>query len=147
MSNNINMPPATATDATKETPLSTSSNTGNRNVTRPNRRNDNSIGENRDFSGETLELDVVLGITSERLNKGASFDIFHEKLGYYVLKNLPKTEDVIILVSALQDPLSPMDDPHDSFKSKHCPAQPDKTEQKITIKMKVWDENKTVPGS
>ena len=65
MSNNINTPPATATDATTETPVPTSSNTRNRNSRRPNRRNDNSIRENRDFSGNTLKLDVVLGLTSE----------------------------------------------------------------------------------
>ena len=44
MSNTINTPPATATDATTETPVPTSPNTGNRNVQRPNRRNDNSFG-------------------------------------------------------------------------------------------------------
>ena len=139
MSNPINTPPATATYATTETPSPTSSNTGNRNSRRPNRRNDSSIGENRDFAGETLELDAVLGLTSERLNKGTSFEIFQEKLGNYVLKNLPKAEDVIILVSALQDPLSPTADPSDSFEIKYCPAEPDETKQKIPIKMKVWE--------
>ena len=81
----------------------------------------------------------MLGLTSERLNKGTSFEIFQEKLGNYVLKNIPKAEDVIILVSALQDPLSPTDGPSDSFESKHFPAEPDETEQKIPIKMKVWE--------
>ena len=128
MSNTINTPPVTATDATTETPVPTSSNTRNRNARRPNRRNDNSIGENRYFAGETLELDVVLWLTSERLNKGASLNIFQEKLGNYVLKHLPKAEDVIILVSALQDSLYPTDDPRDSFKIEHCPAEPDETE-------------------
>ena len=80
----------------------------------------------------------MLGLTSERLNKRTSFEILQEKLVNYVLKNLLKAEDVIILVSALQDPLSPKDDPSDSFEIKHCPAEPDKTEQKIPIKIKVW---------
>ena len=83
----------------------------------------------------------MLGIKSERLNKGTLFKIFQEKLGNYVLKNLPKAEDVIILVSALQDSLSPTADPSDSFESKYCPAEPEKTEQNIPIKMKVWEIN------
>ena len=83
MSNPVNTPPDTATDVTTETPAPTSSNTGNRNARRPNRRNDNSIGENRDFAGKTLEIDAVLGLKSERLNKGTSFEIFQEKLGNY----------------------------------------------------------------
>jgi hypothetical protein len=139
MSNPVNTPPNTATDVTTETPAPTSSNTRNRNARRPNRRNDSSIGENRDFAGETLEIDAVLGLKSERLNKGTSFEIFQEKLVNYVLKNLPKAEDVIILVSALQDPLSPTADPSDSFESKYCPAEPDETDQKIPLKMKVWE--------
>ena len=139
MRNPVNMPPDTATDVTMETPAPTSSNTGNRNAWRPNRRNDSSIGENRDFDGETLEIDAVLGLTSERLYKETLFKIFKENLGNYVLKNLPKAEDVIILVLELQDHLSPTDDPSDSFKSKNCPAEPDETKKNIPIKMKVWE--------
>ena len=63
MSNTINMPPATAKYAFTETPVPTSYNTGNRNSLIPNRMNDNLIGENRNFSGETLELYAVLGLT------------------------------------------------------------------------------------
>ena len=43
------------------------------------------------------------------------------------------------MVSALQDPLSPTADPSDSFESKYCLVEPDETNQKIPIKMKVWE--------
>ena len=98
-------PSSTVANTTTETPESTSSSTGNINGPWLNRINDASIRENRDFSGETVGIDAVLGLMSERLNKGKSFEKFKEKIANYVLKNLPKAEDFIILISEPDDPL------------------------------------------
>ena len=100
MGDNTNrIPSSTAKNTTMETPEYTTSSNVNRNGRRWNRKNDASIGENRCFAGETLGIYAVMVLMSERLNKGTSFEKFQEKLANYFLKNLSKTENVIILIS------------------------------------------------
>ena len=55
-------PPTYDQDSTTETPAPASSNTGKRNSQRYNCRQDNLIGENRDFVDEKPELEAVLGL-------------------------------------------------------------------------------------
>ena len=105
-------------------------NTGNINCQRHIKRQDNSIGENLYFIGKTPELDAVLGLMSERLNKGISFEIFQEWLINFIHQNLTKEEDVVILVLDIQDTL-------ESFKGNNCPADPN-GEDKKPICMNYW---------
>ena len=43
---------------------------------------------------------------SERLNKGISFEKFQERFINFILKNLPKEEDLVILVLDIKDTLN-----------------------------------------
>ena len=67
--------------------------------------------KNRYFIDKPPELDEVLGLMSEKINKDISFEFFKEMLINVIHKNLPKKEDVVILVLDLQDTI-------DSFKGK-----------------------------
>ena len=96
------------------------------------RRYDGKAGKNRDFMGETPELDIVLCLKSERLNKSVPFKKFQERLSNYVLKNIPRAEDVVMLINELQDPLQ-------DFSDKNFPGCPSEEEQKSPIQMKMWE--------
>ena len=88
-------------------------------------------GENRYFIDKPPELDEVLGLMSEKINKDISFEFFKEMLINVIHKNLPKKEDVVILVLDIQDTI-------DSFKGEKIPADPNGEDQKKPICMKNW---------
>jgi len=44
--------------------------------------------ETKGFTGETLELGAVLGLFSEKLDKGVSFDKFTDLIKNYTLKTI-----------------------------------------------------------
>ena len=51
--------------------------------------------EKKDFKGETTELNAVLGLITERLDQGVTFEKFQNVLKNYVLKNFHKAEDIV----------------------------------------------------
>ena len=63
-----------------------------------------SIFENKAFTGESPDLEAVLGLASEKLYKGVSFEILQEKVKTYVLKNYSRPEDVLPLIVELNGP-------------------------------------------
>ena len=65
--------------------------------------------KNRYFIEKPLELDSVLGLMSERLNKGISFEKFQEWMVNFIHKNITKEEVVVILVLDIQDTLDCFD--------------------------------------
>ena len=87
--------------------------------------------EQKDFRGETPELNVVLGLIKERLDQGVTSKKFQDVLKKYVLKNFHKAEDVVEMVTNLNDPLP-------NLETKNMPKELTKTEEESKIKMKMW---------
>ena len=75
-------------------------------------------------------MNVVLGLITERLDQGVTFEKFQDVLNNYVLKNFHKSEDIVDMVIDLNDPL-----PH--FETKHMPKELTKTEEESKMKMKM----------
>ena len=69
---------------------------------------------------------------SKRLNKGISFEKFQERFINFIHKNLPKEEDVVVLVLDIQDTLN-------GFKGKKCLTDPNGEDQKKSMRMKNWE--------
>ena len=133
--------PAPATPATA-TPTHTNNESGNnhrgnrRGILRRGNKGGTSGSEQKDFRGETPELNAVVGIINEILDQGATFDKFQEflknyVLKNYVLKNFHKAEDIIAMVTDLNDPFP-------NFENKHMPRERTKTVKESKIKMKMW---------
>ena len=127
-------PPAPA-PATPASAAPTSTNNESRNNYRGNRRG-NSKRENeggtrgseqKNFRGETPELNVFLGIIIESLDQGVTFEKFQD-----VLKNFHKTENIVEMVTDLNDPLP-------KFGTKHMPKERTKKEEESKMKMKMWE--------
>ena len=76
--------------------------------------------EQKYFRGETPELNVVLGIITERMDQGVTFENFQDVLKKYVLKNFHKVEDIFEMVTYLNDPFP-------NFETKHMPKEIIKT--------------------
>ena len=78
------------------------------NARRPSRRNFRNVGPSnrsiRDFAGETKEVEAVLTLVTEQVDKGVTFEIFQERLRNYVLKSLKNGEDVISVIKNIEDP-------------------------------------------
>jgi len=77
-------------------------NNTNRNNRRGNYRRSEAghVGsEMRAFEGKTSELNGVLGLLTENLNHGVTFDVFQERVKNYILKNYKYAEDIIVLVT------------------------------------------------
>jgi len=80
-----------------------SNQNNNHDTRRGPRRNDRQhFSDNRMFTEETQEIDTVIGLTSERLDKGVVFEVFQEHIENYVPKNFKKA-DVITLIVDLKD--------------------------------------------
>ena len=88
--------------------------------------------EQKDFKGETPELNAVLGLITERLDQGVTFEKFQDVLKNYVLKNFHKAEDIVEIVINLKYPCT-------NFETKHMPKDLTKTEGGSKIKMKMWE--------
>ena len=119
--------PATATPASA-TPTPTNNESGNnyRGNQRGNPKRGNEGGtrgsEQKDSRGETPELNVVLGLITERLDQGVTFEKFQDVLKNYVLNNFHKAEDIVEMVTNLNDPFP-------NFETKYMPKEPTKTEE------------------
>ena len=70
--------------------------------------------EQKDFKGETPELNAVLGLITERLDQGVTFEKFQDVLKNYVLKNFHKSEDIVEIVINLKYPCT-------NFETKNMP--------------------------
>ena len=117
-----------ATPSTRE-----GSNTNRRNANRGNRRNNTApIPGTRNFAGETPELDAVIGLLSEKLDKGVTLEQLQEKLKNYALKNLDKADDIIILITDFKDP-------NNGFESKYLPTDLTTEEEKRQSAVKKWE--------
>ena len=88
--------------------------------------------EQKYFRGETPELNVVLRLITERMDQGVTFENFQDVLKKYVLKNFHKVEDIVEMVTYLNDPFP-------NFEIKHIPKELIKTEEESNIKMKMWE--------
>ena len=116
------------------TPTSASSNentTNGRSHRKGGSRATSRFYENKAFTGESPDLEAVLGLASEKLYKGVSFEIFQEKVKTYVLKNYTRPEDVLPLIVALKDPSA-------DFKTNNKPADLSDTETNPS-KIRVWE--------
>ena len=88
--------PATPASATP-TPMNNKSGNKYRGNQRGNSKRVNKGGtrgsEQKDFRGETPELNVVLGLNIEKLYQGVTFEKFQDVLKNCVLNNFHKAED------------------------------------------------------
>jgi len=84
----------------------------------------------RNFTGETPEIEAVLGLMMERLDRGVSFERFQDRLKNYTLKNMKRAEDIVELIMELSDPFA-------SFKAKNCFLDPSPEEEQSASKMKL----------
>ena len=66
----------------------------------------------KDFVGETKDVEAVLTLVTEKVDKGVMFERFQETLKTYVLKNLENWEDLVSLIMKLEDPTSVFEDKH-----------------------------------
>ena len=132
--------PTTPTQSTSEsaTPTPTSNESGS--TYKGNRRGKSRRGnesgtrglEQKYFKGETPELNAVLGLITERLDQGVTFEKFQYVLKNYVLKNFHKAEDIVEMVTNLKDPCT-------NFETKNIPKDLTTTEEGSKINMKMWE--------
>jgi len=87
--------------------------------------------ESKTYQGETPELNAVLGLMSERLDYGVTFDVFQERLKNHVLKTFKRADDVVIRVTDLTDL-------NTDFEMKNKPMDSTSSEIKNPIKMEEW---------
>jgi len=78
----------------------------------------NNLNDLCSFAGDTPKLDAVLSLISERPDKEVSFEKFQERLKIYILKNFERSENVVKLVTNLEDPT-------DGFENTHMPPDLD----------------------
>jgi len=120
----------TQVKASPNTPTDTKD--GKRNNFR--RGNDASIVEKdlHNFSGKTPEMEVVLTLLTENVQKGVPFEKFQEKLRIYALKNFKHAKDVIPLIVDIKDL-------KESFEVYNMPADLEEEEKQSLMKFKLWE--------
>ena len=137
MSENGNKTVKTLTPEPK-TPATTNKETGNtrRGNRKGNFRRGNEEGaswsEQKYFKLETPELNSVLGLITERLDQRVTFDKFQDVLKNYVLKNFKKEEDIVEIITDMNDPVT-------NFNTKHIPDDLTEKEEESKIKMNMWE--------
>jgi len=101
---------ATANGPSAQTPEDTTSMGMNRNPRNSKRemgyrRSEVSVvrSEMKSYRGETAKLEAVLGLVTEKLDKGVTFNVFQNQMKNYILKNIKKLEDVVRFVMDLKD--------------------------------------------
>ena len=80
------------------------------------------VSEQKDFRRKAPELNAVLRLIIKRLDQGVTFDKFQDVLKNYVLENLHKAEDIVEMVTDLNNPFP-------NFETKHMPKELTKTEE------------------
>jgi len=84
--------------------------------------------EIKNFVGEIFEIDCVISLISEKLDKGTMFEKFLEKVQTYVLKNFDHTQDVLPLFTELEDQIA-------DFETNDLPEDPSLGDQASVTKM------------
>ena len=85
----------------------TNKKTGN--THRGNRKVGASWSKQKDFKKETSEINVVIRLITERLDQGFKLDKFQDALKNYVLKNFRKLENIVEIITDLNDPVTNFD--------------------------------------
>ena len=66
------------------------------------------------------------------MDQGVTFDRFQYVLKNYVLKNFRKAEEIVQIITDLNDPVA-------NFDTKHMPGDLTEKEKESKIKMKIWE--------
>ena len=88
--------------------------------------------EQKYFKGETTNLNAVLGLITQRLDQGVTFEKFQDVLKNCVLKNFRKAEDIVEIIIYLNDPVT-------NFVTNQIPDDLTEKEEKYKIKIKMWE--------
>ena len=84
------------------------------------------------FKGQTSKLNDFLGLITEIMDQGVTFDRFQDVLKNYVLKNFRKEEDIVEIRTDLNNTVT-------NFKRKHMPNNLIEKEEESKINMKMWE--------
>ena len=84
------------------------------------------------FKGETTKLNSVLGIITKRMDQGVTFHKFQDFLKNYVMKIFRKAEDIVELITDMNDPVM-------NFGTKHMPDDLTEKVEESKIKMKMLE--------
>ena len=79
-----------------------------------------------------MRVKAELGLITERLYQGVTFEKFQDVLKNYVLKNFHKAEDIVEMVRNLKDPFP-------NFETKNIPKDLKTIEEGSKINMKMWE--------
>ena len=77
-------------------------------------------------------MGAVIGLLSERLDKGVTLEQFQDKLKHYVLKHFHRAEDVIPLITNFENPV-------DNFEDKYAPADLTTEQEAKPSFVKKWE--------
>ena len=132
--------PTTPTPSTSASAMTTPTSNESGSTYKGNRRGSSRRGneggtrgsEQKYFKGENPELNDVLGLITERLDQGVTFEKFQDVLKNYVLKNFHKAEEIVEMVTNLKYPFP-------NFKTNHMPKDLTTTEEGSKLKMKMWE--------
>ena len=89
-----------------------------------------SWSEKKYFKVETPKLNAVLGLVTKRLDQGVIFDKFQDVLKNYFLNKFRKAEDIVEIITDLNDPVN-------NFNTKHMPGDITEKEEESKIYMKM----------
>ena len=89
------------------------------------------LGQNY-FKGEMTNLNSIIGLITKRLEQGATYKNLQDVLNNYVLNNFRKAEDIVEIITDLNDPVT-------NFCTKHMPDDRTEKEEEPKIKMKMWE--------
>ena len=124
------------TQDNQETNTGASGNENNNTQNTGNRRNDrrSQTTENeRTWQGEKPEIDGVLGLRTEWLDKKMSYSTFMEKMVEYVLREFTNANDVISLI---RDEVNPTVD----FEANNLPKDLSDTDKESEVKVAVQQQ-------
>ena len=112
------------------------SNESNNTQSTANRRNNRRSQSNRNertWQGEKPEIDGVLGLRTEWLDKKMSYSTFMEKMVEYVLREFTNASDVLPLVRDEVDPMV-------GFEAKNLPKDLSDVDKKSEVKVAVQQQ-------
>ena len=115
---------------------STGANESNNTQSTTNRRSDRrsqSNGNERTWQGEKPEIDGVLGLRTEWLDKKMSYSTFMEKMVEYVLREFKNANDVLSLVRDEVDPMV-------NFETNNLPKDLSDEDKKSEVKVAVQQQ-------
>ena len=93
--NNAEVPPARTPPTTQETNNNDEVRAPRINIRRGYNNDMSSSAALRQFRGETPDIDAVLCLSTERIDKNVPFEIFQKKIKNYVLKEFKRAEDIV----------------------------------------------------